>query len=75
MSDTSAVTIAAVGDLMLGDSPQVYGFGVGAMIDRHGPRFPFAHVADELARHDITLGNLEIVISGYDRRVYGAPLA
>lgn len=63
------VRIAAVGDIMLGDSPQVFGFGVGSAIERHGGGFPFRHVAAELRGHDLTFGNLEIVISGYDPRV------
>lgn len=71
------VTLAAVGDLMFGDSPQVCGSGVASQIRRHGPSFPLRHVAERLRAADITLGNLEIVISAhdwkttsFDRRIY-----
>ena len=63
---TTDVTLAATGDLMLGDSPQVFGFGVGSAIRRHGPRHPFAFVRERLAAADIAVGNLEVVISGFD---------
>jgi len=53
---------------MLGDSPQVFGSGVGSMIERHGSNFPYQCVADELKAHDITLANLEIPVSGYDSK-------
>jgi poly-gamma-glutamate synthesis protein (capsule biosynthesis protein) len=59
------ITLAAVGDLMLGDSPQVFGFGSASMIRRHGPDFPYAQVRDQLAA-DITVGNLEVVVSRFD---------
>ena len=62
------VTLAAVGDVMLGDSPQVFGFGVGSQIRRHGPLYPFAYLRERLAAADITVGNLEVVIAGFDPR-------
>ncbi len=79
MSEPSTLRLAAVGDVMLGDSPQVFGFGVGSMIERYGPEFPFAGVAETLKSYDLVLANLEIVISAYDpkktafdQRVYRA---
>lgn len=60
------VTLAAVGDIMLGDSPQVLGYGVGSQVRRHGPLHPFAFVCEQLRAADIRVGNLEVVISGFD---------
>ena len=58
--------LSAVGDIMLGDLPACSGFGVGSMIVKHGPRFPFAKVKAELENSDIVLGNLEVVLSRFD---------
>lgn len=63
---TEGVTLAAVGDIMLGDSPQVFGFGVGSQIRRHGPLHPFAFVRERLTAADITVGNLEVAIAAFD---------
>lgn len=65
MSDDK-ITICAVGDIMLGDTPASYGFGVGAAIRKHGPVFPFERVATYLKSADIAIGNLETVISAFD---------
>ena len=63
------VTLVAVGDMMLGDSPQVFGYGVGSQIRRHGALHPFTFVGDRLRSADIRLGNLEVVISAFDPAV------
>jgi gamma-polyglutamate biosynthesis protein CapA len=67
-SDKNKITIIAVGDIMLGDLPTCYGFGVGSTIEKRGPAFPFAHCAETLKKGDITCGNLETVISRFDRQ-------
>lgn len=66
MSDS--VTLMAVGDIMLGDNPACDGFGVGSMIERHGPLFPFQRCLEVLQSADILFGNLETVISDFERR-------
>lgn len=74
--------MVAVGDLMLGDSPQVFGFGVASAIRRNGPDFPFAHVGDRLRAADLAIGNLEVVVAPggdelpFEDRIYrGAPVS
>jgi poly-gamma-glutamate synthesis protein (capsule biosynthesis protein) len=52
----SPVTIAAVGDIMLGR-------GVAAAITENRPAAPFDRVAEPLKTADITIGNLEVVVS------------
>ena len=46
------VTVAAVGDLILGSA-------VKRHIAARGPGYPFAHIADRLRGADLTVGNLE----------------
>ncbi len=46
------VTLTCVGDIMLGRD-------VAVACERHGPDWPLAEVAPELARADLTFGNLE----------------
>jgi poly-gamma-glutamate synthesis protein (capsule biosynthesis protein) len=67
---STAVTakLTAVGDIMLGDGPYCDGFGVGSQIERHGPDFPFERCRDALSDGDLLFGNLEVVISAFDRR-------
>ncbi len=60
------VMLAAVGDIMLGDSPQVFGFGVASHVRRHGPDYPFVFVHQRLTAADIAVGNLEVAISRFD---------
>lgn len=67
MRSSEKVTIMAVGDIMLGDLPTCYGFGVGSMIEKYGPAFPFEHCAAILNQADIACGNLETVISSFNR--------
>jgi hypothetical protein len=53
---TRNVTLAAVGDINLGDGP-------GLVIAQRGARYPWTGVARELRRPDIALGNLECAVS------------
>lgn len=64
----SPIILSAVGDVMLGDLPACSGFGVGSMIERHGPEFPFAKIGKAFAGSDIIFGNLEVVMSRFDRK-------
>lgn len=64
---TNEIILSAVGDVMLGDLPACSGFGVGSMIERHGPEFPFATIGTAFAGSDIVFGNLEVVLSRFDR--------
>jgi poly-gamma-glutamate synthesis protein (capsule biosynthesis protein) len=64
---SDSVTLMAVGDIMLGESPACDGFGVGSKIDRRGPLFPFLHCLNGLQSADVLFGNLEVVISAFDR--------
>jgi gamma-polyglutamate biosynthesis protein CapA len=60
------ITLLGVGDVMLGDSPVCYGFGVASMVKKFGPIFPFVNVMQELKMADILFGNLEVALSGFD---------
>lgn len=57
------VSIAAVGDIMLGDSPQVFGYGVASAIRKDGGPRLFDSVGKSLHEADLTVANLEIVLS------------
>lgn len=61
--DTRPITIAITGDIMLGRS-------VGDHIRATSDRYPFNGVADWLSGFDLTIGNLECVVS-----TLGAPQA
>jgi poly-gamma-glutamate capsule biosynthesis protein CapA/YwtB (metallophosphatase superfamily) len=50
------ITIAAVGDLMLGGR-------AGPFLEKFGPDYPFVHVMPVLSRADVVVGNLESPIS------------
>ncbi|HEY1276236.1 MAG TPA: CapA family protein [Thermoleophilaceae bacterium] len=50
------VTLAAVGDINLGDGP-------GALIGAFGPRYPWTGVARSLRSRDVAFGNLECAVS------------
>jgi poly-gamma-glutamate synthesis protein (capsule biosynthesis protein) len=64
---TGEVTLVAVGDIMLGDTPERTGSGVGSVIRQYGPRFPFTQIAGEIKGANIAFGNLESVVPGPDR--------
>jgi poly-gamma-glutamate synthesis protein (capsule biosynthesis protein) len=57
------ITLMAVGDIMLGEHPLYLGRGVGTMVRKRGPYFPFRHVANTLKEADIVFGNLECSLS------------
>lgn len=57
------LTIAAVGDIMLGDSPQVFGYGVASAVRRHGADHLFDAVRDSLRRADLAVANMEVVLA------------
>jgi len=61
-----ALTICAVGDIMLGDLPACTGFGVGSMIAKHGAQYPFAPCRELLQGADLTIGNLEVACSAFN---------
>jgi gamma-polyglutamate biosynthesis protein CapA len=61
------VRLGAVGDIMLGELPACSGFGVNSAILENGPTFPFDHARTALADCDLLFGNLEVVISRFDR--------
>ncbi|MGB5108077.1 MAG: CapA family protein [Candidatus Zixiibacteriota bacterium] len=65
---TRPLIISAIGDIMLGDLPACSGFGVGSMIKKHGPEFPFALAKQGLADSDLVIGNLEVVLSRFDSK-------
>lgn len=54
--DTQPITVAITGDIMLGRS-------VNTMMVSTGDRFPFNYTADYLSGFDLTVGNLECVVS------------
>ncbi len=58
-----ATLIAAVGDVMLGDDVLLLGSGVRTRVNRHGPDYPFRHVAALLRGADLVFCNLECVLS------------
>jgi poly-gamma-glutamate synthesis protein (capsule biosynthesis protein) len=70
------LTIAAVGDIMLGDSPQVFGYGVASTVRKHGAARLFEAVRPALGAADLTVANLEIVLSrspdgaNFSERIY-----
>ena len=55
--------LAAVGDVMLGDSALLLGRGVRSTCARNGVDFPFACVAPALRSADVAFCNLECVLS------------
>ena len=56
------LTLMAVGDINLGDGP-------GALMRRHGYRYPWLHVAPVLRSADLAFGNLECAVSRRGRPV------
>lgn len=66
MREERKVTLLSVGDIMLGDSPTSFGFGVASMIKKFGPIFPFQNVMKKLKTGNIVFGNLEVPLSSFD---------
>ncbi len=71
MPDLGSVSIFAVGDLMLGDSPKMFGAGARKASESHGGMFFFEKVRNDI-RADFIFGNLESVLSdiGFDRNCF-----
>lgn len=63
------IVITAVGDIMLGDLPMCNGFGVGSTVKKHGSKFIFEKIKDELSG-DIVFGNLEAVLSDKNKNIF-----
>jgi len=57
------VSIAAVGDIMLGDSFYFVGRGVRSVIEQEGHEYIFSKVKGILSKFDLVVGNLECVLS------------
>jgi len=73
VSEANKVKLSAVGDIMLGDLPACFGFGVGSKIKQYGPHFPFSMIMDTLTDNDILLGNLESVLSNRQMNKWWLP--
>jgi poly-gamma-glutamate synthesis protein (capsule biosynthesis protein) len=65
---SGTVSIAAVGDIMLGDSFFYIGRGVRGTLERDRNVHPFEHVKETLSTSDVVVGNLESVLSDVGRR-------
>jgi poly-gamma-glutamate synthesis protein (capsule biosynthesis protein) len=59
------LTIYAVGDVMLGEQPLCYNFGVKSIIKNKGVDYLFKYVKGIFKNGDIVFGNLEAPISNY----------
>jgi poly-gamma-glutamate synthesis protein (capsule biosynthesis protein) len=67
LSPGNDITVSAVGDLMLGDSPKCVGFGVRSVVGKLGARFLFREI-EKYLEADVVFGNLECVLSDHDYR-------
>jgi poly-gamma-glutamate capsule biosynthesis protein CapA/YwtB (metallophosphatase superfamily) len=67
MGDRS-ITLAAVGDISLGDHPLCAGFGTHSRFKARSPEFAFERVKPLLQGSDILFGNLECTLSEFGRR-------
>lgn len=69
--DCNSITLSAVGDISLGDSPKMIGIGVRNASTLHGGEHLFSNVVDTL-RADLVFGNLEGVLSdiGFSARIF-----
>jgi len=82
-ADVPSLRIAAVGDVMLGESFYQYGRGPRSQIAKLGERFLPTDLQDLLRSHDIVFGNVECVLSdmGYrpgnlrSHQMRGSPVA
>ena len=63
-----SITLAAVGDISLGDHPLCTGFGTHSRFKARTPDFAFDHVKPQLAGSDLLFGNLECTLSEFGRR-------
>jgi len=67
------IKLSSVGDIMLGDLPACFGFGVGTQMRKHGLSFPFLRVKASLRNSDLVFGNLEAVLSNYKKNKLWLP--
>ena len=72
-STNPSIKLVAVGDIMLGDLPACFGFGVGSMIKRYGSNRLFSKIKKELTGADMLIGNLEAVLSDQNRQTLWPP--
>ena len=63
----NSIKLAAIGDIMCGDSFFSIGTGGGSKIDVYGKSFLRADICDFLQQHDIVMCNLESVLSDLER--------
>lgn len=64
--EMTGISIAAVGDIMLGDHPVCFGHGIRSTIRRQGFEFMIRDAVQEMLGHDLVFGNLECVLSDVD---------
>jgi len=69
-----ALTIYAVGDIMLGEIPLCDNFGVRSIVQKQGPDFLFQNVDHLFKNGDIVFGNLECSIRSEDSNHKEKPL-
>lgn len=71
VSDNNFITLTAVGDISLGDSPKMIGIGVRKATKLYGGEHLFANVKGRL-KADLVFGNLEGVLSdiGFSARSF-----
>lgn len=62
------VSLAAVGDIAIGDHPLCVGFGVFSKFKNLPPDYPFEHVLHAFSNMDIVFGNLECTLSCHGLR-------
>jgi poly-gamma-glutamate synthesis protein (capsule biosynthesis protein) len=63
----SKLWLACVGDIMCGDQFNQVGWGAASQIDRYGYDFVDPHIVSILKSHDLTLCNVECVLSDLGR--------
>jgi poly-gamma-glutamate synthesis protein (capsule biosynthesis protein) len=63
----SLLKIACIGDVMCGDSFNSLGWGVAASIDKYGNKFLSDEITNIFTSHNITLCNVESVLSDIGR--------
>lgn len=59
------ISLAAVGDITLGDSEYFMGKGVRSVIEKNGGNHVFQKIQKQLGEYDIVFGNLENVLSDH----------
>lgn len=62
------LTILAVGDIMLGEQPLCYNFGVSSIIKKRNIEYLFRGMTSTLNKGDLVFGNLEAPISAHSNQ-------